>query len=293
MSNNHPLGITVASLREMLADKDDTLVIDELIAVANPDPDGPDGSTRLLVTGSRDLDTPPDNLIGNDAPLRLEVGLLRGLLERFPADAIIDAVEPGLVPGSFELKGHTQQTPVAAHDQVFMAPLGTPFPTTSEELHDPLGPWKNLGRSVGDGVTLKAEPHSSTNDYDRTAALPGFSASLELELSDPSAFRDFIDSLVDDQLDRTLAAADKAEDGMDLDRLAAELRLMLPEPELVVTIAFGETEDDDHIDEALDEYSAEAIVAWFRQELAIARRRAYRTGYALGRHAGEHQEPTA
>jgi hypothetical protein len=179
---------------------------------------------------------------------------------------------------------------VASGSTMYMAPLGTPMPTKADMDLAAAG-WTPMGTIDDDGIH---EAPSADDVPDTT--FPTGPWSLELKPADPEAFRDFVNSLIDDQVDATIDDAARAVDEMDLDRLAAELHLMLPERIELEDGLFRpnprETEINGKADLTL-EYSADAIVQWFRQELAIARRRAYHTGYAFGRHAGEHQEPTA
>lgn len=313
---SHPLGITATDLARIVSQLPPDAVIDELVSLPAGTSDD-DRHEHELTVSARLASEPapePGTLITPGArSLELPVRQLAALLRELDPSTIINAISGSESEGGWKFSGHTSrggakaladkqlpgltvhQRPRPAADApstsgVFMAPAGAPLPTSVP----PGDGWVQLG-SIADEVSIVTDedPDERTASGGDFPPLSFGPVSMSMTMETPNALSDLLDQIVDDQIDQTISAADRAVDEVDLEQLAAELRLMLPEPALVVEAAFGETDAEDHYDSALAEYSAEAIVAWFREQVAAARRRAYRTGYAIGRHAGEHQEPTA
>lgn len=229
----------------------------------------------------------------NGNPLGATVAELRRLIEPCAPRDRINSITRDTDTGdlSIDVTAFSRPPyPEAPGGAVLVAPVGTPPPTSVAPGSG--DGWVDVGYTTGDaGITETPDPADDVKSW----PLPviGAGITVEMQLADPEGFHAMLRRLEAEQDDAILNDADRAVDAMDLDRLSAELRLMLPEPENVVALSFGETDADDHIDEALDEYSADAVIAWFREEVAAARRRAYRTGIAFGRAARDHQEPTA
>lgn len=319
---SHPLGITATDLARIVSQLPPDAVIDELVSLPAGTSDD-DRHEHELTVSARLASEPapePGTLITPGArSLELPVRQLAALLRELDPSTIINAISGSESEGGWKFSGHTSrggakaladkqlpgltvhQRPRPAADapstsSVFMAPAGAPLPTSVP----PGDGWVQLG-SIADEVSIVTDEDPD----ERTASggdVPPFSfgpVSMSMTMETPNALSDLLDQILDDQIDQTISAADRAVDEVDLEQLAAELRLMLPEfddirhdikpPRDLGPVDYG----TDYEQGKPDGYSAEAIVAWFREQVAAARRRAYRTGYTIGRHAGEHQEPTA
>jgi hypothetical protein len=287
------LGIPVHALRRLLDDREaeHAPIVDGFEVVSRFGPGRAEGRPQTVaVFGRRHMFAEPQV----DQPLGAHVDEIRRVLHALPGNDLVNSItrdtdDPDALTLDVTAAAHPfPDMRVAGGSSMYMAPLGTPVPTRADVDLAAAG-WTPMGTIDDDGIH---EAPSADDVPDTTFPTGPWS----LKPADPEAFRDFVNSLIDDQVDATIDDAARAVDEMDLDRLAAELHLMLPERIELEDGLFRpnprETEVNGKADLTL-EYSSDAIVQWFRQELAIARRRAYHTGYAFGRHAGEHQEPTA